>query len=723
MGVLKNKKTVFSVITLILFLVCVCGNFFTVDSYAVRPYFTRSQSISAQLFSGDVLEQEFTLAEGDQGVQLALGTYLTVLEKGTIQAELFDKQGKKLAETSVDLTGMTDNKFANCYFGNLDESLYGQKLKVRFTFLDIDDQLIAVFDSNTDSDKYVYSVNGEERETNLSINGIKATTYVEYRDLRLFYVFGIGVLFAYLAIYKRDDFRLRDRIKQTKAFVMRNKKDIFVTVGLVIVSALVAVGYAWVKEGPDPNPYRTYSKVVVVLIIALVAYFRKYLLEYAHIFFFVICVLVGSVYITSVPAIGIGWDEQQHYVSTAYMSWGATNRISESDYLLYSKYAEGKYEDVFAEDDRAAWVEEINAVDAQGAMHEFYQSTSFGSVAYVIPSIMLYATRSIGMDFVARFTLGRYLNLVLYALIMAMAMKALKGRGRILVATIGLIPTNLLLACSYSYDWWVNALIILGYSMFIGELQEHGRISLKKQKQCVWIMVLAMLPKAVYFPLLLPFMFLKKDSYEDVKKSRWMVILGMVALLVSFMLPFVVNIGAGAVAGGGDGRGGNDVNAIGQITYILENPQRYYYTLRDFLRKYLNPDQSMKYLTEMAAYPRGEYHSICLILLAVATLFDNTKYTVFKIKERVATAASYVSVIGTIMIVATSFYVIYTPVADPWIDGCQLRYLLPVLFTFLFVAGENALDIPEDMKKKVYVWCLFGMSAVALRTFLYSFIF
>lgn len=718
----KKKKLIFAIIALVLFLVCVCGNFYTVDSYAVRTYFTRTQNISAQLFSGDMIEQEFVLADGDQGVQVLLGTYLTVLEKGTIQAELFDEQGEKIAETTADLTGMTDNKYANFYFGDLDEHFYGQILRIRFTFSNIDNQLIAIFDSETDWDKYVYTVNGELRDANLSMNGIKKTTYVEYRDFRLFYVFGIGAFAAYVALFKMQKKTLHNIVKQAKAFERQNWKHMLIMLGLFLGSTILATLYTYVESAGISNAYWLYARIICVFILAVIAYFRKHLIDYAHSIFFVLCVLVGSIYIVSAPAIALGWDEQQHYATTSYMSWGASGNISEADYMIYSRYNESHYENVYEREQRAEWIQEINTVDAQGGMREFLQSVNLGSVAYIIPSIVLYATRIIGLDFVTRFTIGRFVNLVLYAFFMATAIKMLKGRGKILIASVGLIPTNLFLACSYSYDWWVNSLLIMGFSVFVGELQSKGAVSVKKQIQAVSIMCLGMLPKAVYFPLLVPLMLMKKDRYEDAKKCRTIVVIGILALMLSFVLPFLVSAGSGAVAGGGDIRGGSQVNAVGQINYILTNPYEFFNIMKNFIRKYLNPDQSMKYLTEMSSYERGEYHSICLILLSIAAVMDNCKKTVFKKIASLASWGTYICSFGTIIIVALALYIAYTPVGDTWIDGCQLRYILPVLFPFLFVAGENSFDVEDSMKRKVFVWCLIGMSAVAVRTFLYSFI-
>lgn len=721
MNNLKKRKVIFSIIALVLFLICVCGNFYTIDSYAVRSYFTKASSISARLYSGDVLEQEFTLGEGDQGVQVILGTYVTVLEKGTVLAELFDENGEKIAETEVKLEGTTDNQYVNFYFGNLDESLYNQKYKVRFTFTDINEQLIAVYNSKIDIDKYEYTINGEVQEYNLAMNGIKETTYVEYRDFRLFYIFGIGVIALYFAMFKLKWRKIDFHAIKEKciSFIKDNKKHILTVAGITIGSVIFTFirNYKKIFVSDYINPYNLYRVFLIVFIIALVWAFRDYVLKRTHLFFFIVSMLVGSICIISNPPIAVGWDEQLHYANTTYMSWGATDRISEADYMIYSMYNESKYEDIYSKEQRKAWIEEINSVDAQGTMVEYLQGVSAGSVAYVIPSIVLYVTRILGVDFVTRFMLGRFTNLLLYSLFLAMAIKLLKGRGKLLITTIGLIPTNILLASCYGFDWWIISLIILGYSTFIGEIQEKGYVSTKKMLQSVAIMGIGMLPKAVYFPLMLPMMLMKKERYEDSKKSRAIVVLGMIALVLSFMLPILISIDSGATAGGGDIRGGNDVNALAQINYILSNFQEFANMLKNFMRVYLSPDQAMKYLTEMSSLGRGQYHTICLILIAIAALMDNSKRTTFEKEDLWAIIGNYFGVVLSVILVATALYISYTPVGHTWINGCQPRYILPVLFPFLYIAGENHFEVSEEMKRKTFIWCIIGMAYVSLWAF------
>ena len=291
-----------------------------------------------------------------------------------------------------------------------------------------------------------------------------------------------------------------------------------------------------------------------------------------------------------------------------------------------------------------------------------------------------------------------------------------------LVAMVGLMATNIFLASTYGYDWWVTSLSILGFSMFVGELQEKGKVSTKKMWQSVGVMCLGMLAKAVYFPLLLPMMLLKKENYENSKKSRAIVVLGVIVLIVSFLLPMVMATNVGAAAGGGDFRGGERVNAGEQIISILTDIPYYLGVLLEFSWEYLHPDVAAKYITQMSYQGRGEYASVAMIVLGIAAFVDNAKETVFVKKNRLANWGGYIGVIGAIVLVITALYISYTPVGAHTVNGVQARYMIPALFPFLYFIGENAMEVSDEVKGRVYSMCTIGMSIIALNTIYTCFI-
>lgn len=725
MKFLKKKKNVFRSITLVLFLIFVCGNFFARDAYAITTYFSNSTFIASQIFSGDVVEQEFCLAEGDQGVQIMCGTYLTVLSDGRIVAELYDESGQKLSETEVSLQGTTDNSTVKIYFGDLDESLYNTTCKIKLTFLDMDDQLLALYASGFYTEEYDFYLNGEEQVANIVMDGIRETVYIEYRDVRLFYVFGIAVFLLYIGMYKITWRKVTVQEIKEKAHRLWKEhwKQMLVLAGVIVGSALLSgiIECFAVQKHGYYNPYRLYAVFVTIFIIAFANVFKEYVWKKAHIYFFIVTMMVGAVTALSVPPTPISWDEQIHYTKTSYMSWGATNRISGSDYLMSSMYTQAHYYNIFEKSQREAWVEEVNEFDSLGGMMGYLQGVQASSVAYVPASMTLYAGRILGLDFITRFTLGKMTNLLCYALFLATAVKCMQGRGKLLIAAVGLLPTNMLLASSYGYDWWLTALIILGYAIFIGEIQKKGCISDKKMIQAVVAISVGLLAKAVYFPLMLPMMLLRKERYENSKKARGIVVLAAFLLVASFVMPLLFASGDVA-AGGGDIRGGHDVNAMGQVVYILTNLGEYLSTIFNHMIIYLNPDSAVKYTTIMAYQGRGSYWTVCLIIMGIAAAMDNADVMVFRKNNKLAQVGGYIGVLGAVVLVLTALYVSYTPVGASTVNGCQERYIIPLLFPFLYFLGENQMSVPDVTKRKAFVWINVCMSLIFMYAAYNSFV-
>ena len=86
---------------------------------------------------------------------------------------------------------------------------------------------------------------------------------------------------------------------------------------------------------------------------------------------------------------------------------------------------------------------------------------------------------------------------------------------------------------------------------------------------------------------------------------------------MTFLLPMLIGS-----SGTGDTRGGEDVNSIEQIKYILSNPGEYTGTLLNFLKEYLDLDYAEEFITSMAYMGYGMGTTITLMLMAVLMYID-----------------------------------------------------------------------------------------------------
>ena len=66
---------------------------------------------------------------------------------------------------------------------------------------------------------------------------------------------------------------------------------------------------------------------------------------------------------------------------------------------------------------------------------------------------------------------------------------------------------------------------------------------------------------------------------------------------------------------------------------------------------------------------------------------------------------------GTVVLVATSLYVGFTPVRLATINGCQPRYLLPILFPSIYLLGSG--KIQNNMDRSWYNMLIFAGAGIA----------
>lgn len=487
--------------------------------------------------------------------------------------------------------------------------------------------------------------------------------------------------------------------KRLLSVMKANKKTVIVLgAGTVIIPSVALIAefaYVYFTKQINYNEYRALTVFAFGYLIFLTLLFRKQIYKYAHIYIFVAIMLLGTVQVIGTPSIsGTVWDGEIHYGRTAFLSWRATDQISFSDNKLINQ----RGSEVYTAGGRYLWEKEINDYSEENnALRQTNNyKLSVQYIAYVPSAIGLSLARGIGLDFIGTFMFGKWVNLLVYATIISCAAYVLK-KGKMIVMALGLIPTNIFLAASYAYDAWVTAFVILGYAFFIGTIQQKTKISTRRMIAILAIMIIGMLPKAIYFPLIFPLFLFGKDRYENSKLSRILVWVAMFLLVLTFALPYLTGAG-----GYSDVRGGADVNAIEQARFILTQPLEYTKILLKFLCEYLSLDASYQYLTFYAYIGVARYYTVCMVAIVICCVLDTSEEKMWhKTEGRMVNGGVLLATFGTIVLVATSLYVSFTPVAYHTINGCQPRYLLPVLFPFLFFFSRMGISVSEKVKGNV----------------------
>lgn len=421
--------------------------------------------------------------------------------------------------------------------------------------------------------------------------------------------------------------------------------------------------------------------------------YRKNLVENFEKVFVVLLLIAGIIMIILSPIGRISWDLDVHYRLSLEASYLGEPKITQTDSWIMENH---QFAQVFEES--VLNFTNIRVLNAQyeNIITEYETNVS---LAHLPSGLFMAMGRLLGLPFVFVFMLGKLGNLLTYTIICYFALKKLKS-GKLILAIIALFPTNVLLACTYSYDYWVTAFSLLGMAYFIGEIQNREEsISVKDIIIMCLSFVLACIPKKIYFPLLLIPFLMPKDKIKNRKKYYLICVLALVLTFSTFMK---VAVGETTV-GTGDLRGGNDVGPADQVAFIFGDIFGYAFILLKFLfTHYLTIANMENYITLFPYLTEGIGYGVVLLLLLLTTLYDKD---VAYAKGIQSSWLSRVYVIlmyfGGSALVATSMYVAFTAVGLDTIMGCQARYIVPWIYPLLSVWAMNGIK-PMIQKKHLY---------------------
>ena len=525
----------------------------------------------------------------------------------------------------------------------------------------------------------------------------------------------VSILFVRLVTSQKNGRKCREQMSCT---IRENKKVWFIRflqiLGCVVATICVEGILSRMFQKQFLNPYRVTFLMVIFMILLLVVWYRKSCYKNTHVYVFSVMMLLSTALVIILPpAAGITWDDEIHYGRTAYFAWDGKG-ISHTEKSLIDHYQSVVYDRVeYTFEGRENWKNVISHQDEADFVivdtRDEYEIT-YKYVSYIPAAIAFRLGRGLGLDFLTIFMLGKWINGLVYSLIIAYSVKILE-RGKLLVAAIGCIPTNLMLASSYSQDWWVTAVTILGFSLFLSEIQQKKQISTKRMLVILLCLIVAMLPKAIYFPLLFPLMLFKKERYQNPRLCRFMVVVAMLILAATFVIPTLF----APASEMNDMRGGSDIDAGAQIQFILTQPIQYTKILLSFLYDYLALDVSYYYLTYLGYMGTATHYTLCIIVIAVCCVMDNIADKIHVGENILTKLGILLGGFGSLVLSATALYITFTPVAYHTVLGCQWRYIIPVLFPVLVMVCRFSLDVSEKIKKNVMMFTILVMSFVNIN--------
>lgn len=413
----------------------------------------------------------------------------------------------------------------------------------------------------------------------------------------------------------------------------------------------------------------------------------------------VVMLLIGTTMMLVSPFAHTGWDVDTHYHMALQDSYIGDTWITQADMdIMTARY------DFLSKGTRA---DNMNTITHMNNIYEYAVDveTSGFSLPHLPAGIAMAVGRNLHLPFYGIYLMGEFADLLVYSLLVYFAMRRLKG-GKTILAIIALFPTNIFIACNLSYDYWVTGFSLLGMAYFIGELQREEQVTDKNAIVMCSSFALACVPKQIYVPLMIIPFLMPKKKIKNKKKYYGICILLIILLFASLMMKSVEQ-----TSGPGDTRGSSAVDPSAQLTYIFSNLLHYLLQLGLYLKDYLSVTSSGQYIANFANLGYvGIGTTVYVVLLLIATVTDHEENLVKNTRWWLR-GYMIVMYVGVAALIATAFYMVYTPVGADYIAGCQGRYLMPLLYPMFAVMASGRIKNQWD-KSKYYRLVLYLCSMV-----------
>ncbi len=420
--------------------------------------------------------------------------------------------------------------------------------------------------------------------------------------------------------------------------------------------------------------------------VCMLVFLRELITKRMELCFLVISISFGAALTFSHGITLNCWDEQVHYSCINQMSYFGRVGLSDANELYYSLGVPGSDTEEELEG-IAAYVDTLDE-EVGTQPPDYPYTTVFGRVGYVFQAIGMYLGRVLSCSFSARVYISNLFNLISYSIIMMFAIRFCK-LGKHILFFIGLLPIQLVLATSFSYDAFVNAFLMLGYAVFTKVFMSEGPINKKWVALGLAAMAVGVIPKAVYFPMVLIYAFLPKERFASKKSRRLFILLlfGIAfALAATFVLPTIMAGHGGADLYSDPRRAAADTH--GQLMMILQEPLKYLRLLVQNIFEWQAPYYLGNKVWTNFAYA-GKYTGLGMYLIPVFFAFlaltEGSREDLGERKLRAVKIGSVVLMFLSQCLIWTALYLAFNPVGAERIAGVQGRYLIPFAFWMLML--------------------------------------
>ena len=343
------------------------------------------------------------------------------------------------------------------------------------------------------------------------------------------------------------------------------------------------------------------------------------------------------------------------------------------------------------------------AADTQPINHSFVsypnvfaQNPFYG---YIVPAFGIFIAKLFNLNAIWMLWLGRIFNTVLYAGLVALAIKKTPIL-KIPVFAFSCIPLAIYLGATVSIDALLNGLSILTVCYFF-YLYKCPKINYKHIIKYSLLVVFLGTCKVTCFVFIILLLFLPRENFAEKKYYLY----GFLAVIVSGIAAFLWST---FYANPGFYQSGFrffycvvlNVDPSEQIHFMLTHKK---YTIMEMIHilNYFSPELIIKDV---------DFNLLDLLFLSgVALMYPTEK---FKLKTRIGAL-----LVGVLIYYGTylAFLLSWTPVGMiSTIPGVQLRYFIPALPLIPFIFGFNHMDV-DKLELDTYIVVL-TISFIAIKS-------
>lgn len=364
------------------------------------------------------------------------------------------------------------------------------------------------------------------------------------------------------------------------------------------------------------------------------------------------------------------------------------------DLLEAKRISFNPYEKVNFEGFKEALKEPLNKNDKE--FYVYPSAAVYAPVQYIPQSIGIALGNLLNLPVLMVFYLGRLANLIVWALLIRYALKIVPF-GKNILAITALFPVCLQQAASISPDAMLNGISILfiAYTLSLSESKEE--LNIKHKLLILAMAVFITLSKIVYLPIVLILFLIPKERFKNGNHYViFIVLVGIISLLItgSWMKYVDARLGLDFAPFLG-------VNTGMQIKYALTHPFRYAFIIRNTLFMYSEAYiegaiGNLGWLDTMLPY--SVIYSLFFTSIFVSVTSDMPKHR----KQRILFIFIFVT---SALLILSSLYAGWTPVAHEIIAGVQGRYFIPVIpLLLMFIPNLKVQMSRANFNRYLYVY-------------------